>query len=844
MKHYSFFLLLPIFVWAKQALAQYGNIWAFGDKAGVDFNYSPPRPIETGINTNEGSATMCDTRGNLLFYTDGGTVWDRHHNAMPNGTDLAGVGRNITASTSQGALIIPWPGNEGFYYIFSLGSLESGYNGRLSYSIIDMSLNNGLGDIVAGEKGKIVATPSRLTEQMTAVYGNTCNVWLLVAQRSAPVTYAYNVDYRGVDTVPVVSERIQGGGIYGGSIGSMDVSPDRKKVAFAHGNLVLYDFDAGTGKLSKGYRLDAGFTGHYGVAFSPDNSKLYTATGSVAFQFDLSSNDTITMTASRLEIGEGWAVKRGPDDRIYLASGAGLSVVAYPDLAGRACNYIKDGLPLKEGTSSILGLPNQALMVTNKKSYLSYYDTIVCADSFLLFPTLQSGINYKWQDGQSAKQYSIDTSGIYWVTYQDYLSECKDYADTFHLNFSKNTRIYTSTFLRGLCKADTFHVAARTSPAWNEQWQDGSAGTGHIIRGAGVYWVTYQTDSLCASYADTFIAVYPDGDLKVSFAADTLMCLQDMLILTNNSPEEYTRFLWELDDGSSYSVRQPQHRFKEGGNYYIKLKGWISTLCFDTFSRSVYVDSVYPLHFVADRHTLCVGETVRFYPFADTGSMWLQWHFSGTEDMISRGLSVMQHAFSLPGTYPVTLKSVNRACPDTYFIDTIGLYPLPLVDLGNDIALCPGESVKVIRNRHSSPGESYNTRWSTGDTTASVEVRTPGWYSLTLTDSASGCAATGSVLVKKDCYTDIPNAFTPNHDGINDYFFPKQLLSSDVLSFTMAVFNRWGEQVFYTNNEQGKGWDGSVKGKEQPEGVYIYVISVQVRPGSTERYTGNLTLLR
>jgi len=90
----------------------------------------------------------------------------------------------------------------------------------------------------------------------------------------------------------------------------------------------------------------------------------------------------------------------------------------------------------------------------------------------------------------------------------------------------------------------------------------------------------------------------------------------------------------------------------------------------------------------------------------------------------------------------------------------------------------------------------------------------------------------------------LPNVFTPNGDGVNDYFFPRDLLTSGATMFKMEVYNRWGEEVFSTESTDGQGWDGRFNGTPQPEGVYIYVIDVSFKNGKTEHHQGNVSLLR
>ncbi|HKR04467.1 MAG TPA: hypothetical protein VJY62_07510, partial [Bacteroidia bacterium] len=128
------------------------NIWYFGDSSGVDFNSGIPVALSnSSMYAFEGCAVMCDSSGNILFYTNGGDhgawqggVWNRNHVLMPNG-DLNGF--NGCNSADQSSLIIPAPGNPSLFYLFTLDCIENGLAGGLRFSIIDMTLDNNNGDI-------------------------------------------------------------------------------------------------------------------------------------------------------------------------------------------------------------------------------------------------------------------------------------------------------------------------------------------------------------------------------------------------------------------------------------------------------------------------------------------------------------------------------------------------------------------------------------------------------------------------------------------------------------------------------------------------------------------------
>lgn len=87
----------------------------------------------------------------------------------------------------------------------------------------------------------------------------------------------------------------------------------------------------------------------------------------------------------------------------------------------------------------------------------------------------------------------------------------------------------------------------------------------------------------------------------------------------------------------------------------------------------------------------------------------------------------------------------------------------------------------------------------------------------------------------------IPNAFTPNHDGNNDVFRIKNFTSQKLIEF--KIFNRWGT-ILYESKDAHSGWDGNYRGKEQPTGVYGYVIRIAYQDNVVETYKGTVTLLR
>ncbi len=327
---------------------------------------------------------------------------------------------------------------------------------------------------------------------------------------------------------------------------------------------------------------------------------------------------------------------------------------------------------------------------------------------------------------------------------------------------------------------------------------------------------------------------------QISFEVDTLFCVIDTIRFTNTSDVHMTS-TWYFGDGSNSYERNPVHLYPHPGRYEVMLTG-SGKGCTDTSYTFITIDTILAdFSFLADKREICSGERIRFKPYADYTAVLLLWDM-GDGNGLNTIIESIHHAYDQAGIFPAILKGIFRACPEQIFTDTIKVYPFPLVDLGPDAAICY-KGVPVLLQNYAPGQGGYRYLWSTGDTSPVITVVYPGSYSLTIANE-QGCAATGNITITKDCYTDIPNVFTPDGDGFNDYFFPRQLLSESMVAFRMQIFNRWGQVVFETNNTQGRGWDGKLNGKEQPEGVYVYTVQSTLMNGRAEKYKGNITLIR
>ncbi|RYE16198.1 MAG: hypothetical protein EOP51_26255, partial [Sphingobacteriales bacterium] len=221
-------LVLGLALWAGLPVLVFGqvgsDIWYFGHNAGVSFMSDPPVALNDGaLITNEGCATITDQNGNLLMYTDGVKVFNRLHQQMPNGFGLLGH-----SSSTQTGLIVPQPGTDSVYFIFTTGNIQA----PLCYSKVNINLDNGLGDVTI--KNEILK--QNANEQLTAVkHANGIDYWVVSITPGVgngvmnPDTFnVFLVNNTGIITTPISYINALTS-VYVNHAGQMKFSPDGSK---------------------------------------------------------------------------------------------------------------------------------------------------------------------------------------------------------------------------------------------------------------------------------------------------------------------------------------------------------------------------------------------------------------------------------------------------------------------------------------------------------------------------------------------------------------------------------------------------------------------------------------
>jgi hypothetical protein len=389
------FIIVLLFVEVAFATAQKTNyIWAFGDSSGIDFNnLSSPQPITTSMRSRGSCVSIADTNGNLLFYantrasTAGGLttkVYNKLHQEMANGNNVVGQG------WYEELVILPVPDSANKYYLLTIDISGGTVSYGLYYSVIDMNLNGGLGDITLKN---IRLNSTWWADCLGAIkHANGRDWWLFlkkIGNGADDNYYKYLVSPFGIDSMP--PQQIGTGSTTGFIEFKWNKQGDRMAMVNSDGLIELYDFDRCSGMLSNPVTVRQQVTvspipSIWSCEFSASGNFLYISASpsqpdsNRLIQLDLRNYPTgivqDTIYAVYSPQNTAGALKRGPDDKIYFSCAytgpfnnypytatmynsynMNLGVINSPDSLGLACDFQPWSFYLN-GKRTYWGLPN------------------------------------------------------------------------------------------------------------------------------------------------------------------------------------------------------------------------------------------------------------------------------------------------------------------------------------------------------------------------------------------------------------------------------------------------------------------------------------------------------
>lgn len=751
--------------------------WYFGNGAGVTFSGGSPQFLPNGqLRSMEGCASQSDANGQLLFYTDGSTIWNRNHEIMPGAVNLGGGSRS-----TQSALIVPYQNSNDQFYVFSVAGLNQ--SSGIQYAIVNMNLNGGLGGLSV--KNKPLLSPS--SEKITTIYHcNNLNHWIITHELTTNAFRVYLLNDNGLILTPKVynvgsihQSLYRAGSPHRESKGYMKPSHDGKLLAVAvsdsveGGFLELFDFDNQSGAISNARKLEVPATvGAYGLEFSPDNSLIYLSTLSRknVYQIrvsDLAVTATLTVQAQRNASAGVGALQIGPDGKIYGSQPGEdyLLAINQPNQVGAGCDLVSQGVYLG-GRTALAGLPFNVDTIPRllPKVTIELAKLGGC-NNFLL----------------SSKTQNLDPN---YLTYQWYLNGTAVTGATSSTLKPAKSGTYLLKVREGKC-AD-IHMTSTEELAVILVEVDPTATI--IPDSCGQFWLNAHATGGVPQWTGP----------GINLANDRL----DSLIVSNiNGVQTYRVRVTSAEDASCFAEKEVTASFTRPS----------------------------PFRFVSATQTVC-GDTLTLQAIPNSDWDVFSWQLPDGRSITGNAVLAQQN-----GQYLVTAHSTKTGCVsrDSQMV-TLNPYPKLLLAT-HQIDTCFTITDAIELDAGVIPDVVYS--WSKAGriigTEQQLQLNDYGWYTISVRSSA-GCQAADSVWVRSNCpptppIAYIPDLFTPNRDGANETLV---VYSTGVDSMTLTIFNRWGEPVYEGVSEAGisagwSTWDGTYKGQPVGTGLYVYRLAMK-----------------
>ena len=915
MKYY-YLLFIFLFLTIPSFGQKEAAIWYFGNNAGLDFNSGSPVALTNGkLVTKEGCTTISDKNGNLLFYTDGRVVYNKNHQIMPNGFGL--LGHN---SSTQSAIIVPKPNNPNIYYIFTvdqplpanaddnpLNDLDPPNNG-LNYSQVDMTLNNNLGDVVITEKNipLITYNPNdseetkyKCSEKVTAVqHGDGISFWVIT--HFINNFYSFKISTQGVNKIPVKTItplNIPIGGYIPNAMGYLKVSPNGKKIAIANnasrrtnekgpkgqeirdtGNVLLYDFDSSTGKISNEIKLLSN-SNPYGVEFSSKTKKLYVTTNqfnadgdiileSSLIQYDLKSTNIPSSKAiintSPLIAG---ALQLAIDEKIYRAGYVTtdnlrnkLSVINNPELDGTSCNYMPNAINLKTGSVE-QGLPP---FITSLFLYAFSYEFNCLGDATHFYSNSVETIDsVVWDFGDGFTSTDIDAYHTYAQAGDYKVTLIKTVNGEDREPLEKTITIYEvpkilSTSYK-LTQCDTqdsaptdglalFNLALANEPislgekdfevyyyhsandAENDLTNTQSIPVNYrnSVPDELLYAKVTQPNSSCYSigtvilHANKNISLLPEamhecdlGDGKGSFDLEPK---KDLIKTELNLPSDVRLFFYSNEEDASMGINEIKEPLLSGSKT-VFIRAENTEGCYGTGNFEIIVESSPKIN-ILENIILCEGLV--------NPSILLNAGISAparTSDFTylwSTGETTPNISINKEGEYSVTVKNKSGCTTTRKCIVTLS----HLAKINTIIVHDLQQTNQVIIELDNPSDYNYMIHYEDGTETSfqnsTLFENVPGGFHELIVANNNGCGQT----TKSFAVLNAPKFFTPNGDGYNDYWNLKGINSSLYENAIIYIFDRYGK-LLKQLSPSSLGWDGTFLKEALPAADYWFTIKLE-----------------
>ena len=673
-----------------------GNNWYFGEFAGLGFNSGKSVALTNSRMSVYwgGTATISNSNGRLLFYSNGYQVWDSNHSSFASG--LRGHDVNY-----QGSLFVPHPDSTHLYFIFTSNGATTP-NPNLYYSIINMKLRSGRGDILTSQKNISLGFP--VYQKLTAVrHANRRDYWVVTQKFNSDSLYSYLISPNGISKTPVISQIFKP--FYSSSVtirGVLKLSPDGKRIcSLNHGDSsFIADFDASTGKINNPWVFKDMSYGSIGLEYSAKSKYLYTVTNGgpgIIYQYDLSAETKNEFLSSRTTIDSGFEKKQGmfnallqlgPDGKIYIPVYGDdyLHVINKPDLEGLRCGPQRDYIYL--GNKTTAGLPDMVQSFFQKKTFnvqpSCSRDTV-----FFNISNTYDLDSAHWDFGDTSSgmnNFSNKTSNVFHIyaktgSYKARLiSYHKQFSDTIFEDVFLN---YAKPFLgndTSICNGNKLTLRAKgdyKSYLWNNVYKVKTL----TISQKGTYFLTATDYDGCNTF-DTIVV--NAASIKAGFSfSDSTTCPGGNLLFKETSAyvgDKRRESIWYFDDTTAISDSMVLRSFLNPGTHTIKLVSVSQNNCQNSATKSITVWVKPNSEFQINDTDQCFNN--QSFDFVNKssisfGNLNFEWDLG---DLTWFNKDFIQKTYKKAERYPIRLIAISENyCRDTSFT-SIKVHDSPKAD--------------------------------------------------------------------------------------------------------------------------------------------------------------------
>jgi gliding motility-associated-like protein len=719
-----------------------------------------------------GTTSYSDKNGTLQFYAGSrGVIYDRNFQPFPSTNIVGGIplyNLNGLSGVSQPVLAVPYPENDSLFILFHMRNEYSAnaYFNTLYYSVINMKLRNGLGEVVAGQRNIPLLGGSEVGYKLTAIlHCNKKDIWVIGHLTGSDKYFSLLVTASGVSSTPVYftgafipKRRTFDNYVYdnANNNGCIKVSAQGNRLAAAFkgmGFIELFDFNTQTGIASNlrtlstdpppadtiMYHYSPDFCGPVGIEFSPSGDKLYTTSNyhlrrqanstyaAYIQQFDVSLGNQTAIQASkyRLDSLNGFtsgAIQIANNGKMYINISDHLFEVADPENSGALCNY--NGLTVFSGVQyANLNLPTYV-------------------QSFFRYPIIATG-NCQFQNISFSIQQLSGVSSILW-DFGDPASGINNFSTSFTpthiftaeaayevkaILYNSNgcgadtirKLVYTGPFKvflgndTTICKGDTLRLRMNI-PNANNFWSNGTSDTVLTITGPGKYWVRTSIGECVAS--DT-ITIFERDLPRFSLGTDKTICVGETTSLFPSPDPSNVSYNW------STGAANNSININTDGLYWLELTD--NTIgCKYTDSINVQFKALPNFNLGSD--TLICEKDTLVLNAAVTGADSYTWNTGAVQST----LKAYQN-----GIYWVDVSKDNCIFRDSILIN---IKPLPVVRLGNDTTLCENQTLQLDAGN---AGSTY--LWQNNSQTQTFIISQQGTYNVRVT--TNGCSASDTIII-------------------------------------------------------------------------------------------------